>query len=95
MNIGLLFSSLVLSVYIIGMIYNGLFKSHQNLTYLTTNFIMSLLIIFNLIQLCIKKYKSNIRFYLLLLTFLIIILIYRIHKYIYHVDLITLKQKQI
>ena len=81
MNIGLLFSSLVVSIYIIGLIYNGLFNSHQNLTYLTTEFIIFLLIIFTLIHLCIKNYKSNIGFYLLLLTFLIIILIYHILQY--------------
>ena len=93
MNIALLFSSLVVSIYIIGLIYNGLFNSHQNLTYLTTEFIIFLLIIFTFIHLCIKNYKSNIGFYLLLLTFLIIILIYHIHQYIYHFNLI--KQKKI
>ena len=98
MNIGIQFISLVLSIYIIGLIYNGFFHSHQNLTYLTTNFIIFLLIIGILVHACIKdinKNKSIIEFGLdlLILTGLIIILICHIIQYRYHFNLI--KQNKI
>ena len=100
MNIGIKFIALVLSIYIIGLIYNGFFHSHQNLTYLTTNFIIFLLIISILIHAGIKdinKNKSIIEFGwdLLILTLLIIILICHIIKYKYHFNLIKQKQNKL
>ena len=92
MNIGIKFIALVLSISIIGLIYNGLFNPHQNLTYLTTNFIIYFLIISSLIHLCIKDVnnnKFNPMFDLLLLFFLIIILFEKWDKYRYHFNLIN------